>query len=571
MTMKNLSICLFILLIPAFLASQDDKSLLSQLVAEERETVDALVLYPEETRIAILEACLYPEVLVKTTRIQERTRAAFQDLIDTEPREVQEQIWDLTRYPDLISELASGSHSQQNLEDLAGTYPEEIRESIIGVGSRHMQLLRQIHALDEEAAGTFEAVVMNYPAKTQEAYRHLVSLPEVLSLLTEDIELAILAGDVYRDDPAWVLHKADSLNLVVAQENAKELEEWKRSLEENPEAMEDLKASAEEFSGDYSYDDESYTSDDIYYEGDVVIERSPARRVVVEHYDHHYPYWFGYPYWYESPRWRPFPYWWDCGFYYTPGRTVVITHMPSYYFMHWYLFRPRHHYYYPHLSSHFVEHAIYHPRPTSSITVSVDQWRRENSAVLTERWLEADGRKDLRAERLKEFGQFEMDRQEFNRTQPDRQLTQREYLARRPDQYKELPADRVRDDIRTEPERRAEPVSPPDFRARPDRTPDDVRKEPMPPRSQPVPAPDVPRKEPERQPPSQPVPPRQQPVKRDPPRQEPVKRDIPDMERAKSHHQNTWEKTKRPEAKEMPSRIPPQKAPEKQNEPRRKD
>ena len=47
------------------LLAQNEKNMLSQLIAEERETVDALVLYPEETRLAILEACLYPEVLVK--------------------------------------------------------------------------------------------------------------------------------------------------------------------------------------------------------------------------------------------------------------------------------------------------------------------------------------------------------------------------------------------------------------------------------------------------------------------------------------------------------------------------
>jgi len=46
--------------------SQDDARLLLQNLAEEElENIDALAVYPMDTRRAILQACLHPEVLIK--------------------------------------------------------------------------------------------------------------------------------------------------------------------------------------------------------------------------------------------------------------------------------------------------------------------------------------------------------------------------------------------------------------------------------------------------------------------------------------------------------------------------
>ncbi len=432
--MKNKIQFILIILALSFIPqlwAQTGRALFSEVEDEEMEAINALVLYPEETRLAILEASQYPEALIKMESIQERSQADFQALLGKYPQESQEMIWDLTRYPNLIERLASLQDvSSKSINRVLQDYPEVIHERVEEAARYFAYEIKEIYKLNLDAEAAFEVLAQDYPYQTRQALRHLLALPEVLTILNDNIKLTILIGDLYKDDPQWVLHKADSLNMEAARQQAQELEDWKVSLKNDPEALEQFEASAEQFKEEYNYYYEDYYDqpfDDVYYE-------EPEVREVHEYHYYHYPYWFGYPRWYYYPRWRMYPYWYDWGFYFSPGRTVVITGLPSFYFTRWYFYHPYHHYRWPRLSAHFTEHYYGHRRHGSSITAGVTVWKNENR-IITDEWLQKD---DQLPQRFREFGKFEADRASYNRRHPQRQVTQREFQEKNIQRYRAM-------------------------------------------------------------------------------------------------------------------------------------
>jgi hypothetical protein len=427
--------------------SQTEKELLAQIIEEDQAAINALVLYPEDTRYSILEATLYPEALIKLENIQSQTGTSFRELLEGYPKSTQEIIWDLTRYPNLIHQLVlAGEGSRTGINAVLKDYPEVIHPRAKDAALNHFRILDKVDKLNHAAESAFASLLMQYPTKTQKALNELIKLPEVLTLLTENIRLTILVGDLYKNEPEFVLHHADSLHLEVARQNAEELEDWKESLENNPQAMEELKSSAESFAKDNGYDDEYYEfdGDDLYYDAEEdyyepqeeqYYERE-VREVVHHHYyDYHYPYWFGYPHWYYYPRWRVYPYWYDWGFYFGSHRSVVVIGFPSYYFNHWFFYHPHHFYYYPNLSANYTNYYYGHRTSINSVTTTVSNWRSSNQAVITDRWMEDDGNLTTR---FQEFGKFETDRLRYNRDRPTKALSQTEYIERYKKRYPDL-------------------------------------------------------------------------------------------------------------------------------------
>lgn len=429
---------IFLLLGLSSVQAQSDKELLRELIAEEQEAVDALVLYPEETRLAIFNATSCPEALIKMESIQTQTSTAFKKMMESYPQDIQEMIWDLTRYPALVHRLAAiDVDSEDPLKTILKNYPEVIHPKTKQAVRDYHPVLIEIDQLNQAAASAFEFILDDYPPQSKEALQHLITLPEVLTILTENIRLTILVGDLYQKAPQWLRQKADSLNLVVARRNAKELEDWKANLENNQEAIEELKASGAAYSEDYAYDDAAYDDqkyiDDLYYEEE---EDRPDEMIIEHHYSYHYPYWFGYPSWYEYPRWRNYPYWYDWGFYISPQRTIVVFGLPSYHFTHWYFYHPHHHTHWPHLSTHFVNHYYGHRKfGSSSVTTSVKRWRSQNAAIITDKWLENDGQMP---DRFKTYGKFETERTKFNQKNPRKAVSQKEYAEQHKKRYPKL-------------------------------------------------------------------------------------------------------------------------------------
>ncbi|HNE30270.1 MAG TPA: hypothetical protein PLW66_13930, partial [Saprospiraceae bacterium] len=414
-------------LLPALLRAQTDRALLRELAEENKKSVEALALYPLDTRLAILEACKYPEVLIKMNNAREKTSAAFRTQIEDFPQSVQQTVYDLVRYPGLISILADRRSDPEGMRKALLQLPENQRDAAFDFAADHPLTLRNIDQLNRTAEKAFEDMIAPYPPTAQAAFRQLVQLPEVLDILNQDLRFTILVGDVYKEDPAWVIHQTDSLNLAVARSQAEELAEWKNEVEQDPQVQAELNAAATEYARDYGYDDQSYPyDDDVYYDG----RHEPPAYVA-----YHYPWWFGYPWWYGQPCWRPYPWWYDWGFYPYHSHTVVIVYMPSWQFMEWYFDHPHHHYHYNHLSAAFVNHYYGHRRSGTTISMGVGAWRDHNRDIMTDDWLQ--DRSKL-PDRLREYGRFEEKREAFNARNPQQQVSRNDFLNKNARQYPEL-------------------------------------------------------------------------------------------------------------------------------------
>lgn len=506
--MRRVIFVVLALLSPLLLIAQSEQELLDQLLQEEKNSVEALVLYPEDTRRDILEACLHPEAIVKLESMQSKTSEAFKNLMRGYSQETQELIWDLTRYPGLITRLAQTTgQSDSEVRVMLADYPAEVHPKALEARRYYFDLLLRVDDLNEQWRRTFDNLIRDYPDKTKNALRQLVELPEVLTLLSDGIRMTVIVGDLYRRNPEWLMQQLDSLNLVVARAHTKEIEDWKAGLEADPEAKAEFVRSAEDFAREYNYDDAYYTYDDVYEDG------RPREVVVEHHYYYHYPYWFGYPYWYTYPRWRPYPVWYDWGFYWGPGNVIVIIDLPSFYFTHWYFYYPHHHYYYPQLSCHFTRHYYGHRNFGSSITAGVDNWRHNNREIVTDEWLDK-ARNDR--EQFREYGKLESAREKYNRTHPDKAMNPGEFLDKNKRQYPTLAKER--------------PL--------PAEKPEAVRKDKME-------APPAPKKEPVITPPkTEPKEPRKEaPI----PKTQPDKKapaDIPKVDKARDYHRDKWEQPK---------------------------
>jgi hypothetical protein len=516
--LKNLNpllIVFFIVVLSLNSFAQTDKEILKELATEEQEAVNALVLYPEDTRLSILNATQYPEALIKMENIQAQTSEAFKSLMQAYPKNTQEMVWDLTRYPDLITRLvATNQRSNAAVDQVLKDYPEVIhpraREAVVD----HFQLLVSVNELNQMAESAFTTLLDQYPLQARGHLRELIALPEVLTILMDNIRLTVLVGDLYKKEPVWLLHKIDSVSLVVARQNAEELEEWKESLENDPEALANLEASSNSFTDEYTYDDDEYY--DYYLDDQYDDERSD--KVIVNYYNYHYPYWFGYPYWYEYPRWRVYPYWYDWGFYYSPQHTIIVVGMPSYHFTYWYFHHPYHHTYWPHLSTRFANHYYGHRNGTSSVTSSVATWRNQNKEIVTDAWLKDDGKLSTR---FKEYGKFETEREKYNEKNPKKVVTQKEYATQNSKRYPEL-SKSIKENNKDQVIQKAPKPTVP------------IRPEVNQPKAKDAKV---------TKPKVYQVPPTRD-VKKTVPTKPPITRTVPKVNKAKDYHKNTWDKSK---------------------------
>lgn len=104
--MKKLFSFLFVyFLINPATFSQDDKSLLTDLLKEDQQTIEALVLYPDSIRRIILEAAGQPDALARMENLHEKTQEKFKDIISPFSQEVQANFYELARHPRLIHAL----------------------------------------------------------------------------------------------------------------------------------------------------------------------------------------------------------------------------------------------------------------------------------------------------------------------------------------------------------------------------------------------------------------------------------------------------------------------------------
>lgn len=396
---SNGIIVILFTIIPALLPAQT--SAWPKLFSgEDSAAVSALVLYPDSLRLSIFEACKYPEAIVRITHLQQTTSSAFANLLSGYSRQQQEDLWDLTRYPDLVHQLAVSQSG--SMENIAEQYPPEIQDKIRQYAVGYTSVFHQMDDLYNTSAQQFSDLLKGYAPSAIHAFNDLVAMPEVLNILNDHLQMTVLVGDLYKKDPAGLIHTADSLNLVLVQQNAINTEAWKKSITDDPAAAADLKATAEEYAQENGYTADDYST-------------APSQYYVEHYVCYSYPYWFGYPYWYPYYYWYPYPWWYDWGFYIDPFGNMVFIGTPSYYFTYWYFYYPHHYYHHPYLANVYVSY-YYGPRHTMDGNSNVvHEWVAGNREYLSQDFVtNVSGRPNM----IRDLGKFETDLQQHNAVNP---------------------------------------------------------------------------------------------------------------------------------------------------------
>lgn len=447
---KNITLLYYLFTLVAIigtlgLQAQSGEALLAKLDDEDKESLKALVMYPSDTREAIFVAAQQPAALIKMKKIQDRTAEAFNEIIQSKDKDTQKALWDLTRYPGLMDDLADvGKNNESKAVKVLQDHPEIIRTRALQMYDQQYAALSRMASLKKEGDAAFTTLMKDYSPMTSEALSELLENPEILGLMTESMEVTVTVGDMYRQDPAGTLALAEELNKEVAEENARELSDWRKQLESDPDAMKEFEEATEDFMNEHEEDDVYYSEEEAkVVEGQSqrdVRTNADAQTQEVHHYYHYsYPFWFGYPRWYHFPRWRPYPWRYDWGWSWNVGfGRWNVWGMPSYYFMNWYFGYPFNYFNYPGLACHFSTHYYRHRNSLSGVSRTTQQFHAQNASVIGRKQLDPSDASSR--ELVKELGRMETSRIAHNRNNPEQELGKREYLALERDKYSTLAA-----------------------------------------------------------------------------------------------------------------------------------
>ncbi|HLG34308.1 MAG TPA: hypothetical protein VI757_05455 [Bacteroidia bacterium] len=422
--MKKYLIGMYLLLLWGTVIAQSAQDELAQLMRDDSVDVTSIAMYPQNVREIIFRVSTHPEGVAKLNDMQKKSNQSFRNLIASYSKEEQNKIWNLTRYTKLMEQLAGTKGKKRKAENVLKNFPADIHDDAYNYAVNHHDLIVAIDKLDKEFDNSFISIVANYSPDDQSAFRRLMNTPEALSLLNRNMHLTVHLGDIYKNNPVLLRQQLDSLSTLVAEQNAREKEEWKKEMQQNPDAQKELKQSAEQYAKDNGYSENDYRDTD-----PKIIERY----VYVS-----YPYWCGYPWWYEYDYWYPYPHWHHWGFYYWHG-DIFWFGPPSWYFLYWHFHH--HHYYqhfhdYPHITNSYLNHYYYGPRRSSSgNSAEVHRWMQQNETALPR---DFKTNTPLRVERIREFGKSEIDRENFNRANPGKNISRDEFMKPRTEAYPNL-------------------------------------------------------------------------------------------------------------------------------------
>ena len=409
--------------------AQQQTQTTGHLTKEDSAAFNALVMYPDTIRLDIFEVCEFPAAVVNIASLQKNSSSGFTDAISSYTKAEQEDFWNLSRYPGLISALAEGGKkSKEEIEKILVNYPEEIHETALKYGRDYYDTLKKIDDLQTATDTQFAQILADYPANTQQAIKVLTQYPEIITLLNDHLNLTVRIGDHYKRDPQGVIHRMDSLNLVIARQDADNAAAWKQNVQQDTAAQNELKSAATSYASENGYTQEE-------------INTAPSPEYVTNYYCYPYSYWFGYPTWYPYSYWYPYPYWFDCGFYYDAYGNMVIIGYPSYYFTNWYFYYPEHYHHYPHLCNTYINnyygHGDYYHHHNDGNSVIVHNWYDGNKNYLPKDFL---NEKSKRVEAIKQVGQLNEDVNKEHKGSTVTQTEKNEYFQKNITKYPALNA-----------------------------------------------------------------------------------------------------------------------------------
>ena len=341
--------------------SQNDAALFDNLVSDRTSIIPILFSYPDSIRQTILVASTYPQAFSRLDEIQKASSDSFQKLISAYSKNRQKQLWEITRYPGLITTLIDNKgKTKEELDEILKKYPESVKKHSLYFMKNEYPLLVNMENIHHSFEAQYHELTSGFPYKEKQAFNTLLRYPEIITGLSENIKTTITLGDLYKRNPEMVQRKTDSISNILAKENGIEYEDWKNGIQKDPALQKELKDVARKYSKENSnsntYEDDIYVGSNDQQQNDQQQNNPQNAGNNLNVYP--YPYWSGYPNWYGSNYWYPYPWWYQTGFYWPLwGSSMMFYGMPRYHFGAWYYNQPRNFYNrYPNTSNYFQNH-----------------------------------------------------------------------------------------------------------------------------------------------------------------------------------------------------------------------
>jgi hypothetical protein len=281
---------------------------------------EAIAPYNANERQSILIASENPAVLSQLQKSQDQTMDSFQKMISGFRQKKQEWFYTITRYPALMHQLANlpAKQSQEDINKLLPNQDPDLQEAAWRLYRHEKKNLAKLDNINESANKEFENSTSHLNSSARDAFRQLQNKPDILALLTNNVDLTARLGERYKNNPAAVNNELAALHDKLELQNQREAAAFKKQMESDANAMKELRRASN------AYGNNSYYNNGYYYP---------------------YSYWFGYPYWYSYPMWYPGMSWYYPGFYFGVGG---LYGFPSYGFSYWF-YNGGYYMQYPHL------------------------------------------------------------------------------------------------------------------------------------------------------------------------------------------------------------------------------
>jgi hypothetical protein len=376
-----------ILLAMTIVASGFQLSLLAQsyadsLAKDEHDIITSIAPYSLETRTAILDVAQYPQALVKLERIQGRSSQSFQDMISSYPREDQEKFYEASRFPAVLNMLVKdGQKSNDDAKAIMKDVPAQTQTQILDIYTAHYKDVETMSKLYQSSQQALEKVIAPLPLDAQKDFHTIIGMPDVMSLLTDNIDLTVSMGEAYKANPVAVTNQLDSISGQINKQNEKDLADYKKEVESNPAMQDEMRKAADDFSASYAQGDNPPPPVEPAPDPSTVSSSQPvagdgSQPTVINnnYYGNNggasynpYPYWFSYPIWYSTPVWYPRPFYYQTGFYYGPGGKIVVCGLPSRVYANWFFTSGYRNY--PNLYHHYNTYYNVHERNITNVNI----------------------------------------------------------------------------------------------------------------------------------------------------------------------------------------------------------
>jgi hypothetical protein len=227
------------------LESSSEIQELREIAEQDRRAMEAIVLYPEEDRIAIFKACMYPETIVKLNRIRTRAIAGFESATATLNKQEQAALRTAVRNPEALKALSAGGSREQILAGFKNV-PNDLALAAVGLISREegKKAIAATERLYNDALLAMDEVIAAHPEDTRNAMKHLLRTPEVFAILADFLDQTVLVGAIYKKDPEFAIQRSAELHNQALDRNQKNLQDWYSSFQKNPNLWKEMKTAA---------------------------------------------------------------------------------------------------------------------------------------------------------------------------------------------------------------------------------------------------------------------------------------------------------------------------------------